>query len=128
VKTVPDANAGLSPEFIKRQRRRLIALRRRLLGLERAAEAHDRELQEEYADRTLDNGEDYSNIREREIVDGLIDVGGRRLRDVERALRKIKEGSYGVSDASGQPIPIARLEIVPEAIETVEEAARGEAP
>jgi DnaK suppressor protein len=125
---MPDANAGLSPEFIERQRNRLLALRRRLLGLEREAEAHDRALQEEYGDRTLDNGEDYSNIREREIVEGLIDVGGKRLRDIERALRKIEEGSYGVSDVSGQPIPIPRLEIVPEAIVTVEEAARGETP
>jgi DnaK suppressor protein len=125
---MPDADAGLTPEFIERQRNRLVALRRRLLGLEREAEAHGRALQEEYGDRTLDNGEDYSNIREREIVEGLIDVGGKRLRDVERALRKIEEGSYGISDVSGQPIPIPRLEIVPEAIVTVEEAARGETP
>lgn len=65
-------------------------------------------------------------MREREIVGGLIDVGGRRLREVERALRKIEEGSYGQSDASGRPIPMARLQIVPEATLTVEGGARSE--
>lgn len=122
-----DTASELSPDFIERQRRRLVALRSELLGLEREAEADDRELQQEYADRTLDNGEDYANIREREIAGGLIDVGGRRLREVERALRKIEDGSYGVSDASGRSIPIARLQIMPEATLTVDEAARGEA-
>ena len=62
----------------------------------------------------LDNGEDYSNIREREIVNAVIDVGDRRLSEVERALRNLEEGSYVISDASGQPIPKARLQIVPE--------------
>lgn len=121
-----DTTPELSPEFIELQRRRLVALRAQLLGLEREAEADDRELQDDYADRTFDNGEDYSNIREREIVGGLIDAGGRRLRGVERALRKIEEGSYGSSDESGRPIPKARLQIVPEATLTVEEAARSE--
>jgi len=40
-------------------------------------------------------------------------------------LEKISEGSYGLSDASGQPIPKERLEATPEAIYTVaEQAAR----
>jgi DnaK suppressor protein len=44
---------------------------------------------------------------------------------IERALEKIKDGTYGVSDASGRPIPRDRLEAMPEAIYTVdEEAAR----
>ena len=40
----------------------------------------------------------------------------RRLGDVERALQKIEEGTYGLSDESGEPIPRGRLEAVPEAI------------
>src|SRR3712207_6898461 len=47
-----------------------------------------------------------------------------RLRYVERALQKIEEGTYGLSDDSGQPIPRGRLEAVPEAIRTVEEQER----
>jgi DnaK suppressor protein len=43
------------------------------------------------------------------------------LSDIERALQKIEDGTYGLSDASGAPIPIARLEAIPEALYTLEE-------
>jgi DnaK suppressor protein len=48
----------------------------------------------------------------------------RRLQHVERALQKIEEGTYGLSDESGEPIPRGRLEAVPEAIRTVDEQQR----
>ena len=45
----------------------------------------------------------------------------RRLEDVERALQKIEEGTYGLSDESGERIPQGRLEAAPEALRTVNE-------
>jgi DnaK suppressor protein len=48
----------------------------------------------------------------------------RRLENIERALQKIDEGTYGLSDESGEPIPKGRLEAVPEAIRTVDEQGR----
>lgn len=41
------------------------------------------------------------------------------LRSIERALEKIDEGTYGICDVSGEPIPLARLEAVPYATMTV---------
>lgn len=41
------------------------------------------------------------------------------LRQVERALEKIEEGTYGVCDITGDDIPIKRLEAVPYATMTV---------
>lgn len=41
------------------------------------------------------------------------------LRQVERAMEKIDEGSYGVCDITGDEIPIKRLEAVPYATMTV---------
>jgi DnaK suppressor protein len=35
------------------------------------------------------------------------------LRDVERALEKIEAGTYGTSEETGEPIPIARLDALP---------------
>lgn len=35
------------------------------------------------------------------------------LRQIERALEKINEDTYGVCDITGEPIPLARLEAVP---------------
>lgn len=41
------------------------------------------------------------------------------LRQIERALEKIDENTYGVCDITGEEIPIARLEAVPYATMTV---------
>jgi DnaK suppressor protein len=42
------------------------------------------------------------------------------LRQIDRALEKVNEGTYGVCDLSGKPIPPARLDAVPYATMTVE--------
>ncbi len=49
-----------------------------------------------------------------------------RLTQVQRALRKIDEGTYGLSDVSGLRIPDERLELVPEAVNTVAEQEASE--
>ena len=41
------------------------------------------------------------------------------LRQIDRALEKIEEGTYGVCDLSGEEIPIKRLEAIPYATMTV---------
>lgn len=41
------------------------------------------------------------------------------LRQIERALEKIDEGTYGICDISGEEIPKARLDAVPYATMTV---------
>lgn len=41
------------------------------------------------------------------------------LRQIERALEKIDEGTYGVCDITNENIPLARLEAVPYATMTV---------
>lgn len=41
------------------------------------------------------------------------------LRQIERALEKIEEGTYGICDITGEDIPLPRLEAVPYATMTV---------
>lgn len=41
------------------------------------------------------------------------------LRQIDRALEKIEEKTYGICDISGEEIPIARLNAVPYAVMTV---------
>jgi DnaK suppressor protein len=43
------------------------------------------------------------------------------LTEIDRALTKMKAGTYGVSELSGRPIPIERLRAVPWARLTAEE-------
>lgn len=46
------------------------------------------------------------------------------LADVERALQKVREGSYGRCDGCGEPINKERLEALPWAVLCVKDAAR----
>lgn len=47
-----------------------------------------------------------------------------KLADVERALDKLDEGTYGACDVDGQPIAPERLEAIPWAVVCVEHAAQ----
>jgi len=44
---------------------------------------------------------------------GILEDVERELRDVEDALRRLDEGTYGICDVCGKPIPDDRLEAVP---------------
>ena len=44
-----------------------------------------------------------------------------RLETVRRALEKIQDGTYGLSEESGDPIPRERLEAAPSSLYTVAE-------
>jgi DnaK suppressor protein len=44
--------------------------------------------------------------------------------DVVRALEKLDDGTYGVCDVCGKPIPAGRLEALPWAVLCVEDAAK----
>src|SRR5680860_78170 len=114
-------NAGLDTDFIEQQRERLQILRDQLAGVERGAREEEQTLQEEYADGPRDSGDAGANVAQQEIDESLQDESEQRRADVERALEKIEEGTYGLSDESGEPIPRMRLEAMPEALYTVEE-------
>jgi DnaK suppressor protein len=75
---------------------------------ESALQAH------EYEDdaQRLDMLEKEGNLVSRDLA---------RLARVERALKKIDEGTYGYSDLSGQRIPDDRLEAMPDATTTLAE-------
>jgi RNA polymerase-binding transcription factor len=122
---MPAENAGLSKGFVDEQRKRLEALRKQLTTSSAAAAEWDR--QDVTSNGALDV-EDLGKIAtDRETDEALDRVAESRLRLVERALEKIAEGTYGLSDASGEPIPKERLEAVPEAIYTLEEERAREA-
>jgi len=72
-----------------------------------------------------ENGDygDAAQPLESEGVDDAVETGLReKLAAIERAERRLADGTYGVSVRSGEPIPDARLEASPTAELTVEEA------
>jgi len=56
--------------------------------------------------------------------DALAELLSRRLEAIARAEQRLREGTYGRSVRSGEPIPDGRLEIEPWAELTVEESDR----
>jgi DnaK suppressor protein len=67
-----------------------------------------------------------ADLFEAELGEGLAERLTEELEAVERAERRLAEGTYGLSVESGQPIPDGRLEIIPWAERTAEEQARYE--
>ena len=122
-----DTNTELDENFIAIQKERLQSLREELLRIMNAAEEDERTRGEQEGDFTEhDSGDMSRDIFDREIDATIVEQVEQRLEIVERALHKIEEGTYGLSDVSGEPIPRGRLEAVPEAIRTVEEQQRFE--
>jgi len=116
------ANTELDQEFVQQQRQRLEELREELSQLRDGLEEDQRDRAENEGDMTEnDSGDMSQSLFTREVDATVEEQVERRLQHVERALQKIAEGTYGISDESGEPIPRGRLEAVPEAIRTVEE-------
>jgi DnaK suppressor protein len=116
----------LDTAFIEKQRHHLNRLRDELLADARAGEADEGSVRTETADSgSREYEDDAQRLAALELEGNLVARDVARLQRVNRALEKIKEGSYGLSDISGQPIPRERLEVVPESIFTLaEEQAR----
>jgi DnaK suppressor protein len=98
----------LTPAQISKLRDRLLAERAHLQGIE-GNMAPVREAQERSADE-MDEAE--ASIVQHEAI-GRAAHDRSHLAEVDRALQKIKAGTYGVSELSGEPIGYARLDAVP---------------
>ncbi len=120
------AKSTLTPQFIAAQRKRLEALKAELVGADEAAQLATRQGQEERGAEAEEYEEAAQAMDRKEVLQARHDVDLPRLANIDRALRKIELGTYGLSDKSGKPIPMARLEAQPEAVLTVEEAAAKE--
>lgn len=123
---MPAQPTPLSTEFIAQQRTRLEALRREVLGGEENTIVRGRADEQEHGEEAEEFEDDAQGMAQDEVNQALRNANDRRIQNIQRALQKIADGTYGFSDASGDPIPKARLEAVPEAIFTVEEESKRE--
>ena len=119
------ANQELDQEFIEKQKQRLGELKAELERVRDGLGEDQRFRAEEEEDFTEhDSGDKSQSLFTREVDATVEEQVQRRLEVVERALQKIEEGTYGLSEESGKPIPRGRLDAVPEALRTVEEQQR----
>lgn len=116
------ANNEIDQEFIQKQKERLEELRAELRRMADGMEEDIKERAEDEGDFTEhDSGDMSRSIFTREMDATVGQAMEGRLGTVERALQKIEEGTYGLSDVSGEPIVRGRLEAAPEAIYKVDE-------
>lgn len=112
---------NLDETFIARQRERLLKLRAQLIASGDAAGAEEDALQMAAGDEPQDAVDDGNRLEQQANDEALLAHDLERIAAIDRALEKIQQHTYGLSDGNGEPIDRAHLEAVPEAVFTVDE-------
>ncbi|MBI2742678.1 MAG: TraR/DksA family transcriptional regulator [Chlamydiales bacterium] len=108
----------LKKSEIDKFKQRLLELRAQLQQLVRGAteEVKSDDKSKGYSQHQADEGtDDFVRTISLEVTNKEYTI----LRQIERALEKIDENTYGVCDITGEEIPVKRLEAVPYATMTV---------
>jgi len=116
-----DKTPNLDRAFIEKQRQQLTRLREQLLRATQAGEKEEADIRSQSLGEAHESEDDAQRLALLETDGNAVERSVERLARIERALRKIEDGTYGISDASGEPIPRERLEAMPEAIYTLAE-------
>jgi DnaK suppressor protein len=111
----------LDPAFLERQKRLLSELRKRILQVRRGQSSEQDAVNADANAQAHEFEDDAQKLTTLELEGNLAAADDNRLSNIERALQKIEDGTYGLSDASGAPIAIERLEASPESIYTLDE-------
>jgi RNA polymerase-binding protein DksA len=112
----------LSPEDLEGLRARLEQER---ASVQARIQTRTEELEGTGDPEVSDRGDEAQSIAEREQAIDDNSADRETLEGIDRALSRIKMGTYGVSDVSGKPIPIERLEALPTATTLVDEESPG---
>jgi RNA polymerase-binding transcription factor len=96
-------------------------IERALADLERVRTSELEEIE-----TSTDPFEDGELIEDKQVDDALAEQNRAELEAIERAEKRLEDGTYGFSVESGEPIPAKRLETIPWAERTPEEQERYE--
>jgi DnaK suppressor protein len=116
-----DKTPILDSAFIEKQRHKLTRLREALLRATRTGEQEEAGIRSQSLGEAHESEDDAQKLALLETDGNAVERSVERLARIERALRKIEDGTYGISDASGKPIARDRLEAMPDAIYTLAE-------
>ena len=117
--------ASLDPSFLHQQRLKLIALREQIGSTIEAGVAEETGINGASQREAEEAEDDAQRLSLLEIDGTLIERHKERLIQIQRALQKLDEGTYGFADTDGAPIPRERLLASPEATEAVAAAPQG---
>jgi DnaK suppressor protein len=101
-------------------------LSRERARIERSLADSEREHDSELSGLDQHPADDADRLQQDDVDVTLDDQAREELEAVERAERRLEEGTYGLSIESGEPIPATRLEAIPWAERTAEEQERYE--
>ncbi len=110
--------------FIDQQRSALLQLRDQLQDTLRSLKDEIGLLESSHASGGHDEADNAVNAPQAEVDEQKLSVETLRLSNIDRALKKIDEGTYGYCESSGKPIAKARLKAQPAALHSIEEAER----
>src|SRR4051812_31265290 len=106
--------------------RELLTRERRRVERALAVATGEREDEDELSTVDQHPADCATEVYDREMDESSVEHLCEELDAIDRAFKRIEEGTYGLSVESGTPIPDARLELIPWAERTAEEQARFE--
>jgi RNA polymerase-binding protein DksA len=118
---------------IEEFRKLLLAERARLLTLHREqtadiraemADASENELSHTSTFDSAENEDTAAMMADRDRETALDENAKHVLHQIDHALDRISDGTYGICEVTGEPIPIERLKAIPWATMTVAAAAQ----
>lgn len=98
------------PERWKWHHGRLLALRERLLA---GVRANEDEMRSPIEPHSMDIADSATDEIEHDLALGMLSHEADALFEIDAALARMADGSYGVCERSGRPIPDERLRAVP---------------
>lgn len=116
-------------KYLNKQKNKLLKMQSDLTDSVKNLERDDEEirLSHELGDTQFseESGEGDSSSVEHDNIKYISALEQDNLIEIQRALERIKDGTYGYSLQSGLPIPIVRLDAMPEATLRVDEKSTG---
>jgi RNA polymerase-binding protein DksA len=101
------AELGKFRELLLQERRKLVSS---------VSHMEDEALKATDQDFSVDHMADYGTDNyEQELTLGLLESEAKKLQDIDRALKKIREGLFGQCDGCAKPIRKVRLKALPHA-------------
>jgi DnaK suppressor protein len=117
----------MEPKFTERFRRRLLQTREEIIGQMRQRDVSAQEIGQ---NGIQDIGDESATISNRHLLMSLSENERTKLIEVDEALDRIKDGTFGICEECGEPIGLKRLEVIPNAryciqcMENLEKASR----
>jgi len=102
----------MEPELAERFRKRLLQIREEIVGQLRQRGVSAQEIGQ---DGIQDIGDESVTISNRHLLMSLSQNERAKLMEVDEALDRIENGNFGICEECEEPIPLKRLEVMPDA-------------